>query len=331
MEARLLLSSLRHTIAPVYCCHPERSEGSAFFRHGSLARSRTYSNFGCIRVAYEMIPPMPTPQRSVAFLPRHPAASYFLLTFLISWTCAFAVAAPHLLRHEPLPQLTGVLMFPAMLLGPCLSSFALTAIIDGRAGLRDLLTRLTRWRFSVVWYATLTLPPLLVLLVLLLLRALVSPAYSPNHFWLGISFGIPAGLLEENGWMGFAFPKLTQRRDPFSSAIILGLLWSFWHLPVINFLGAATPHGRYWFPFFLAFAAAMIAMRVLICWVYANTRSVLLAQLLHISSTSSLVVFSPAVSAAREAFWYALYAAALWLIVLLIRRIYGKRLSISQT
>jgi hypothetical protein len=38
---------------------------------------------------------------------------------------------------------------------------------------------------------------------------------------------------------------------------------------------------------------------------------------LHISSTGSLVVFSPAgVSPIQEAFWYAGYAALLWLIVL---------------
>jgi hypothetical protein len=42
----------------------------------------------------------------------------------------------------------------------------------------------------------------------------------------------------------------------------LGLLWSAWHLPVIDYLGVATPHGEYWLPFFLAFALAMTAMRV---------------------------------------------------------------------
>lgn len=274
---------------------------------------------------------MPTPRRPATFVDNYPATCYFVLTFLISWTCAFAVAAPPLYRHEPLPRVTGIHMFPAMLLGPCLSSLALTAILDGKSGLRDLFARLTRRRTLGVWYAVLAVPPVLVILVLSTLRTFVSPAYTPNRFWLGIFFGVPAGLLEEIGWMGFAFPRLIQRRDAFSSAIVLGLLWSLWHLPVINFLGAATPHGRYWLPFFLAFAAAMTAMRVLICWIYTNTRSVLLAQLLHISSTSSLVVFSPAVSPAREVLWYAIYAATLWLIVFLIRGIYGARLSISGT
>jgi hypothetical protein len=54
-------------------------------------------------------------------LVRRPVATYFALTFTISWVGAFLVAAPHLMRGEPLPKMTGILMFPAMLLGPQVS------------------------------------------------------------------------------------------------------------------------------------------------------------------------------------------------------------------
>jgi hypothetical protein len=66
----------------------------------------------------------------------------------------------------------------------------------------------------------------------------------------------------------------------------------------------------------LAFIAVMTAMRVLIVWVAANTTSVLLAQLMHASSTGFLVMLSPAsVTPAQEALWYAVYAGVLWLAV----------------
>jgi len=266
--------------------------------------------------------------RAVDFFRTRPILSYFLLTFFLSWTCALAVAAPALLRRGPLPTLTGILMFPAMLLGPSLSGIALTFFVDGKTGLSDLFRRMKLWRFSVVWYALLFLPPVLVLVVLFGLRAFASPAFFPNRFLIGAFFGVPAGILEEIGWMGFAFPKLALRRDAFSSAIVLGLLWSLWHVPVVNFLGTVAPHGSHWLPFFLAFAAAMTGMRVLISWTYVNTESVFLSQLWHISSTASLVVFSPsAVSGAQEASWYALYAAVLWFVALWIRRICGNRLA----
>ena len=60
-------------------------------------------------------------------------------------------------------------------------------------------------------------------------------------------------------------------------------------------------------------------MRVLSAWNYANTNSVTLAQLLHPCSTGSLVIFSPPhVTGAQESLWYAIYAAAMWLLVALI-------------
>jgi hypothetical protein len=115
-------------------------------------------------------------------------------------------------------------------------------------------------------------------------------------------------------------------------AILLGMLWGAWHIPVIDYLGTSTPHGAYWFPFFLAFTAALTAMRVLIAWVYSNTNSVLLAQVLHASSTGSLVIFSPPrVTAAQEALWYAIYAAALWFLVAIVFIVYGKRLTLKTS
>jgi hypothetical protein len=72
----------------------------------------------------------------------------------------------------------------------------------------------------------------------------------------------------------------------------------------------------------------MTAMRILIAWAYVNTKSVLLAQFLHISSTGSLVVFSPPrVGAAQETVWYWVYAAALWIAVAAIVLRSGKSLA----
>jgi hypothetical protein len=71
----------------------------------------------------------------------------------------------------------------------------------------------------------------------------------------------------------------------------------------------------------------MTAVRVLIGWMYANTKSIL-AQLMHVSSTGSLVVLSlPGVTAAQETLWYAVYAIALWLVVTVVAVRWGMRLT----
>src|ERR1700719_555882 len=135
--------------------------------------------------------------KASSFLLTHPLAAYFLLTFTISWVGALAVAAPHLLRHEPLPILTGILMFPVMLLGPSLSAVLLTWIAAGRSGLRDLFSKLLRARIPPRWYAALFIPSALVLILLLTLKTFLSPVYTPNLFLLGVWVGGRAGLLEE--------------------------------------------------------------------------------------------------------------------------------------
>ena len=157
--------------------------------------------------------------------------------------------------------------------------------------------------------------------VLFCLRAFASPVFAPGMFLLGILFACPAESLEEIGWMGFAFPGMSRAWSPLFASIVLGWFWSRWHLPDIDYLATATPHGAYKLHYFLAFPCAMTAMRVVIviAWLYSNTASVFVSRLPHASSTSALVVFSPPrVTAGQEARWHFAYGALLGLGVAIL-------------
>lgn len=279
--------------------------------------------------------PVPT-QQSVkptglqAFISSHPTAIYFTATFTISWGGALAVTLITLLRSGTLSKMAGLIMFPAMLVGPCLTSIVLTRVTGGRTALNDLFLRMRTFRVPY-WYACLLIPPSLIFIVLVSLKTFISPAYAPNRFLIGATFGVMAGFFEEIGWMGFAFPMMVSaQRTPLGAAVTIGLLWGVWHLPVIDYLGTATPHGSFLSPFFFTFVVAMTAMRILIAWMYTNTNSVLLAQLMHASSTGSLVALSPSqVTPAQEAIWYGVYACGLWLAVGIVVFGYGARLSVG--
>ena len=267
-------------------------------------------------------------QSTKTFIQRHPVATYFGMAFLISYGGFLVIVGPKLLRGEAMQSTDAFLLFPVIVVGVCLVGIALTSIVDGRSGLRNLFSRIGRWRVGARWYAVALLtPPVLILAILLTFRTLVSPVFTPKIFPIGIVFGLVPGFFEEIGWMGYAFPKMQLQRSALSAGLLLGVLWGLWHAPVVDYLGAAAPHGVYWLPFFLTFIALVTAMRVLIVWVYSNTNSVLLAQLMHASSTGSLVILSPvSVSPAQETLWYAVYAAVLWIVVALIAVTYGKRL-----
>jgi hypothetical protein len=109
--------------------------------------------------------------------------------------------------------------------------------------------------------------------------------------------------------------------------ILLGVLHSLWHLAP-DYLVASGTRGAYWLPHFAMFLVSMTAMRVLVVWVYTNTRSVLLAQLMHASSTGFLSILVPlSLSPRNDTIFYGVYAVALWAAVIVVVARYGKHMA----
>jgi membrane protease YdiL (CAAX protease family) len=77
------------------------------------------------------------------------------------------------------------------------------------------------------------------------------------------------GAAEEPGWRGFGLPYLLERHSPVRATLILGLVWGVWHLPVYGPLGFVVP----------------MVLAFFYTYLWARTRSVLLAILLHASFT----------------------------------------------
>ena len=264
-----------------------------------------------------------------SFIKRHSLIAYFVLAFAIAWGIIFFAAGSKGFRADTLQLPDIMLMFLAMLLGPSLAGISLTTVLEGKQGLRSLLARMGHWRLGMGWYAVILVFPLLIIVVLSLLRILVSPSFSPSFAAIGLVIGLVAGFFEEIGWTGFALPRLRSERSLLTSGLILGLLWGFWHI-LADYFGNAASMGVLWLPYFLfGFVAAMTATRVLIAWVYDHTGSILLAQLLHASSTGFLAALGISAASPSGPSGYALsfivYAAALWVVVVILVTRDGKR------
>ena len=237
---------------------------------------------------------------------RHPLIAYFAFVYLAS---AVALVLP----------VASFAIFPVLIAAVAATGLALTAATGGSAAVRDLFARMHLRGLASRWSLLILVPPAGVLLTLTVLRLAVSPAFASGLFFLGPPVGLVAGVLEEVGWTGFAYPRLRLRFGAVPGAVLLGLLWGLWHMPVVDSLGAATPHGSYWLAFLAAFVFLMTAVRCVICFAYDRTHSVLLAQLIHASSTASLIMFGAAhVSPAQEAFWYAAYGGLLWACIAVV-------------
>jgi membrane protease YdiL (CAAX protease family) len=123
-----------------------------------------------------------------------------------------------------------------------IAGVVLIAATTGRAGLRLLWRRLTRWQISWYWYAAGFLPVVLYGVATAFAGAFPSADLSPTAVSTAL-FSLQAGFFislflrgalgEELGLRGFALPRLQEKMSPFRASIIIGVLWGVWHLPVL--------------------------------------------------------------------------------------------------
>lgn len=157
----------------------------------------------------------------------------------------------------------------------------------GAGGVRKLLKPLGRWRIHVGWYLVAVLGPIPLLLLGDLIYVLLG-GNAPLH-WVGPPSGTAEGGMsallftigaviagaigEELGWRGFGQRRLQAGIGALWAAIVIGLLWSTWHLwPV------AVPGGLSLFDWtdFPQTYLRLTSTAILYAWLYNSTRGSLL-------------------------------------------------------
>jgi membrane protease YdiL (CAAX protease family) len=233
---------------------------------------------------------------------RRPLLFFFIMAYAFSWV----ILIPYVLSVWGV--LKGDFTFLFVLnafTGPALSGLMMTRITDGTAGVRRLLRRCIQPRAGWQWYAfvLLGIPALYLLGIALLPGALASFQGATVRtlvvyvvtFVITVFLGGPLG--EEPGWRGFALPRLQARHGALWGTLILGLLWTGWHLP--HFL---TPvqrggPGTGWAAFltnFPIFLVLVMSLAIIFTWVFNHTGgSVFMAILLHASINSLGQVVPP--------------------------------------
>jgi membrane protease YdiL (CAAX protease family) len=266
-----------------------------------------------------------------SYVERHSVIIYFILAYGIAWIGSFVSAGPKFLAGKALEFSDSGPMALAMLGAPFIAGLLMTYFADGKAGFKDLFAKIAKYKVAGRWYLPLLIFPVLLLLVSVLLGVLVSPEMAPVFAVFGVFAGPLAGFLEETGWTGFAYPKMSGKASALSTAIYLGIIHGVWHA-MVWFLSQSSSLGWYWWPYFFGFCLHLVALRVLIVWVYSNTGSVFLAMLMHASSTGFYgILISTTMAPVNWVIFYNVYGVVLCLTAAVVALKYGRTLRSKST
>jgi len=202
---------------------------------------------------------------------------------------------------------------------PTLVALTLTAMDDGRGGVRALLGKLAQWRVRPTWIVmALALGLVLrvtmsgIALLLGLIPAIQLRPWSPMQLALFAVMLFLFALPEELGWRGYALPKLLSKHSPLTASLMIGVLWGSLHLalhlPGMIYAGAPL------LPTFLE----LLALSVVMTWLYIRSSdNVLLTSLFH-ATQSFFVIVNDGIPSEQQAWLMAGVYLAMALVVAIV-------------
>ncbi len=243
---------------------------------------------------------------------KYPLISFFLLTFLITWgfaglfmlfpTQIIALTLKEVDAYHPL--------FRFAISAPTISAFLVILWMKGKQGLLAYWSRYLDFSIPLRWYALIFGGIVgfgFVLRIIEKSTGVVVPDL-PFSLYTFIPFALywllydPGPLSEEGGWRGFALPLLQRHVSPFWAAIVLGAVWSIFHLPAFYISTLNQSNFASALPLFLSSTIALtmfmtyaynatrgnIPLMVLIHWAYNLTGILVSMDVYYFAAFSSL-------------------------------------------
>ena len=125
--------------------------------------------------------------------------------------------------------------------------------------------------------------------------------FVPLYFLLIATTGMVSSLAhalgEEIGWRGFLAPRMTGRLGFTLGAVLTGLIWASWHLPILLF--ADYKSGTPWWFGLTCFFVMVIGLSVILTWLRLRTGSVWPCAILHASHNLFIQAFFTPLTTAK--------------------------------
>lgn len=217
--------------------------------------------------------------------------TYFLATFILSWgLCGILIFSD--MGNAPAFSL-GLLILA--MIAPGITGILFTYLTKTKAEIRDYWKRtIDVKRLSLIWLIIVIGLPFLLQILAGAIDGLTGGSglrwgdsaaafiSDPTNQLLTLFIVSLVPFFEELGWRGYAQDLLQNKHSAVTASLIVGGIWSLWHLPasfIPNTYQAGLGIGtlEFWLHF-----SGIVFLSITISWVYINTnRSILVMMIFH--------------------------------------------------
>lgn len=243
---------------------------------------------------------------------------YFLATYI--WSGIFGGLA--ILMDLSMETAAGLVLVLLAGVGPMVTGIAFTYLTRDKEGRQDYWKRTIDFkRIPARWYLVILLfVPILNALAALLDvltggtgatwgEAALGFLTNPSSIILSILFASLFPFIEELGWRGYVLDRLQEKNGALVSSLILGVVWSLWHLPTFFIRDSYQASLGIGTPAFWLFLFGIVPLAFAFTWIYNNTNR----------STLAVILFHSMVNFTGELFMISeradTYSILLWFVV----------------
>ena len=218
---------------------------------------------------------------------RYRPVLFFALAYLFTWI--FWIPAIFIKGN------TGTLLMMLGLIAPAVVSTLFVVFSGSDALKKDLRQKIVGF-YKVKWMNVLLailvfagITACSILLSLAFGQPLSQFSFTEDFSFTGVGIGsalltiLVASIIEEVGWKGYCEDSIGNYMNWFWESMIFGVLWSFWHFPLI-FIQGTYQAGLMVNPLYVInFFVSGIPLGFIITWVYlASDRSILACMIFHL-------------------------------------------------
>ena len=218
---------------------------------------------------------------------RYRPVLFFVLTYLFTWI----FWAPAIF----VPESIGSLLMVLGLIAPAVVSTVFVLCSGSEVLKRDLKQKIIGF-YKVKWMnvllAVLVFAGTVVCSILLSLafgQSLDQFSFTEDFSFTGVGIGsalltiLVASIIEEVGWKGYCEDSIGNYMNWFWESMIFGVLWSFWHFPLIFIKGTYQASLMVNPLYVINFFISGIPLGFIITWVYlVSDRSILACMVFHL-------------------------------------------------